>query len=214
MPSVAVGDVFTTSKWNDNLRDNLNKLLDTGHRTLTVAQFAALTGPEGTKGVVAGDEVYLEVDGTNGVLWHFVYESTETTYKWRFIGGPPLTAEVTTDETTTSTSYAALTTAGPAVALPRAGDYDVTVETLCDVATSAALMSMSYDIGGTGAVDADRAAGQTDSAGGNFIYARRRRRKQALTTVTLTSKYKTGAGTAHFSARLMTVEPVRIRHDA
>lgn len=97
--------------WNSYIRDNLNKLLERGHRVLTVAQFAALSSPEGTKGVVAPDEVYLEADSANGVLWHLAYESGETTYKWRFLGGPPMWVSAT---------------AMPLDAtLPRAGDYDV-----------------------------------------------------------------------------------------
>src|SRR4051812_28535348 len=102
MPTKSAGDVLTSSLWNSYLRDNLNKLLNQGHRVLTVAQFTALTGLEGTKGTVAPDEVYLEVDSTNGIQWHLAYESGETTYKWRCIGGPPMYSEIVTSESTSS----------------------------------------------------------------------------------------------------------------
>jgi hypothetical protein len=128
VPTKNSGDVFTSTLWNSYLRDNINKLLDRGHRVLTVAQFAALVSPEGTKGTLAPDEVYLEVDSTNGIQWHLAYESGETTYKWRYIGGPPMVSEVTTAEATSATTYVALTTAGPSVAIPRSGDYDVHLE--------------------------------------------------------------------------------------
>jgi hypothetical protein len=35
---------------------------------------------------------------SNGTAWHFRYNSGETTYKWEFIGGPPVRVEVLTDE--------------------------------------------------------------------------------------------------------------------
>lgn len=111
VPDKAAGDIFSESMWDLYIKENINKLLDRGHRVLTVAQFAALASPEGTKGTVAPDEVYLEVDSANGVLWHLAYESGEATYKWRFLGGPPL---------------AAFGAGLPIdVTLPRAGDYDV-----------------------------------------------------------------------------------------
>lgn len=214
VPTKNPGDVLTSSLWNSYLRDNINKLLDRGHRVLTVAQFAALVSPEGTKGTVAPDEVYLEVDATNGVLWHLEYESGETTFKWRFIGGPAMFSEVTTSETTLSTTFAALTTAGPSVALPRAGDYDVMIGFCSDTnAVTAGVGRMSYDIGGTGAVDADSARAQFQ--GGSLPHSvARPRRKAGLTTVTLTSKYRVTAGTQGFADRWMNVRPVRIRHDA
>lgn len=201
------GDVLTSTLWNTQLKQNLDKLLNAGHRTLTVAQFAALTSPEGTKGVVAGDEVYLEVDATNGVIWHLVYESTETTYKWRFLGGPALYSEVVATEVTGGTVYQALTTAGPSIPLPRAGDYDVNVG--AGAFGVAASSFMSYDIGGTAAVDADGyfvnpGAGNLASSGS------RPRRKTALTAVTLTAKYKSAVTGQSFLNRWMQVTPARL----
>jgi hypothetical protein len=212
VPTKSPGDVLTSSLWNSYVRDNINKLLDRGHRVLTVAQFGALTGLEGTKGSVAPDEVYLEVDATNGIQWHLAYESGETTYKWRFLGGPPMYSEVATSETTASTSYVALATAGPSVTLPRSGDYDVGTGFTGDN-TTAGTQSMSYDIGGTAAVDADRAVEGADNAA-HINSVMKRRRKTGLTPVTLTSKYKTTANTGRFEGRSMSVTPVRIRHDA
>lgn len=222
VPDKASGDIFTEAMWDSYIRDNINKLLDRGHRVLTVAQFTALTSPEGTKGSVSPDEAYVEVDSTNGVLWHFAYESGEATYKWRFLGGPPLYSYVATAETTTSGTYAALTTAGPSIALPRAGDYDVShgCQTTKSGGTSNdSACRMSYDIGGTGAVDTDCVVAefsQFDTAARVLEATPSRfKRKTALTSVTLTAKYKSEAGdTAMFSERWMKVTPVRVRHDA
>ena len=202
----AAGDLLTTTLWNTYVVANGNKLLYQAHRKVTVAQFAALTGIED------GDEVYLEVDATNGIEWHLVYRSAEATYKWRFLGGPPMSAEVATDETTASTAFAALATAGPSIGLPRAGDYEITVQSAQAGAADSGT-SHSYDIGVTGAVDAD--AAQANIATLNFYGTPSHgRRKAGLTAVSLVSKYKTSSGAAHFQGRCMTARPVRLRHDA
>ena len=203
----AAGDLLTTTLWNTYVVANINKLLNQAHRKVTVAQFAALTGIED------GDEVYLEVDSTNGIEWHLVYRTAEATYKWRFLGGPPMQAEVLTEEPTASATYAALATAGPSIAIPRAGDYDVELGSRATGVTSAMVMSHSYDIGAVGAVDADATVGVADAVNRSF-YGRRFRRKAGLTAVSLVSKYKASANTGYWNNRSIVVLPVRIRHDA
>lgn len=215
VPTKNPGDVFTSSTWNSYVRDNINKLLNRGHRVLTVAQFAALTGLEGTKGTVAPDEVYVEVDATNGIQWHFAYESGEVTYKWRFLGGPALFSEVTTAESNSSTTYAALATAGPSVALPRSGDYDVTLASRPGTQFGSQNIFHSYDIGATAAADADAVWGGTTSGDAWGPHMTRRRRKTGLGSVTLTSKYRSAVANAiTWENRSMSVKPVRVRHDA
>ena len=197
------GDVLTSAGYNAQIKDNINKLLNQGHRVLTVAQFAALTGIED------GDEAYIEVDSTNGIEWHVRYLSAEPTYKWRFLGGRPLYSEVLASEATTSTTYVALTTGGPSLGVPRVGDYDVTIgSTISEQGIVGAFHS--YDIGGTGAVDADAVYGQSSGATGAASSVRTRR-KAALTVVTLTSKYRaTSAVNCLFASRWMAVVPVRL----
>ena len=69
---------------------------------------------------------------------------------------------------------------------------------------------MSYDIGATGAVDADYFAIIMQAA--NYaVTSRRSRRKTGLAASTaLVSKYKTSAGAAHFLNRTMIVMPVKV----
>lgn len=201
--------------WNTYLRDNINKLLDRGHRVLTVAQFSALTGLEGTKGTVAPDEVYLEVDATNGKEWHLAFESGEVTYKWRKIGGPALFSEVTTSEATASTAFAALATAGPSVALPRSGDYKVRIGFSGGTGGTLQVERMSYDIGGTGASDNDAAKTLTSTGTAGEYSVGRPREKTGLGSVTLTAKYRqSAANSAPFAERWMEVDANRLRHDA
>ena len=156
---------------------------------------------------VDGDIHVYPADTTNGVMWQFMYRTAPN--DWEFIGGSPLYAEVVTSESTTSTTYAALATAGPSIALPFVGDW--IVETGAGIAsnTDNSVGYMSYDIGGTAAVDADAFFAQR---GTGLIYAHnmRRRRKTGLTAVTLTAKYKVVvASTQTFVNRWMSVTPVR-----
>jgi Repeat of unknown function (DUF5907) len=59
-----------------------------------------------------------------GGYWMFIYDSTEATYKWKFVGGPPMRANVAADETFVDDStYRDCATPGPIVTLPHDGDY-------------------------------------------------------------------------------------------
>lgn len=142
--------------------------------------------------------------------WQFMYNAgSASALKWEFIGGGALTSVVATSESTSSTTYAALTTAGPSVALPFAGDYEIIIG--CTASNSASGSSdcvMSYDIGATGAVDADAVK---SVAGTSTVTMERTAIKTGLTAVTLTAKYKTvTGGTATFANRYISVRPVRV----
>lgn len=156
-------------------------------------------------------QIYIyAADATNGVYWRFVYQGTY----WAFVGGPPLYAIVTADEGTTSTSYTNLSTSGPALTLPFAGDFDVEIG--ADTYINAVLNSafMSYAIGSTTASDSDGILMSTNNGGtvvfNDNITNSRRKRQTGLSAVTLTAKYKiTNSGTANFQNRWMAVWPVK-----
>lgn len=161
-----------------------------------------------------GQEAILVDSTTNPTYqWRFRYNAgSSNTDKWEFVGGASLQAEVVTAETTTSSTYAALATAGPSVTLPRAGVYDVEVGCDYGSATDLDTAFMSYDIGGTGAVDADATSMINSSTvatrRGSFF---RQRRKSGLTAVALTAKYKSvNSNTNTFANRLISVTPVRV----
>ena len=158
-----------------------------------------------------GDEIIL-VDSTTAptYAWHLHYISAKSSNKWQFVGGSPIISEVTASESTASLSYTALTTAGPSVALPVAGDYIITIG-FQGVASAANVGGyMSYDIGGTGAVDAD---GNHEKTTGSLItHVLRTYKKTGLTAVTLTAKYKNvdTAGTFTFAYRVLSVLPIAL----
>lgn len=158
-----------------------------------------------------GDEIIL-VDSTSAptYAWHLRYISAKASNKWQFIGGSSLYAEVAASASLASTAYTALASAGPTVTLPIAGDYMVEngFESL-GVASSPTVF-MSYDIGGTGAVDADsvNAGGVTS---GLRTSGSRSRFKAGLTAVALTSKYRgSTASSITLEKRWLRVTPVAI----
>lgn len=162
-----------------------------------------------------GNIFIYTADAVNRIRWAFVYNSSGTTYKWEFIGGPPLSSEVATRESTASGSYTALATAGPSVVLPFAGDYTIAVECGADNNTNGGASMMSFDIGGTGAVDADMASlaigTGANTGSGAGVNVRRTKTKTGLTAVTLTAKYRAGgASTAGFQNRRIDVLPIRV----
>ena len=69
--------------------------------------------------------------------------------------------------------------------------------------------SVSYDIGGSAAVDADRIQFISASSG-YYATLALTAIKTGLTAVALTSKYKVNAGTGTFERRWMSVTPVRL----
>ena len=148
--------------------------------------------------------------GTSGIRWQFVYDTTDgTTYPWLFIGGPPLTARVNTDESTSSGMYDALATAGPSVTVPLAGDYIVRGNSN-SYNSGVATNLHSYDIGGTGAVTQD--AGQVAIAAANYsaMLPFENIHTGIAASTAFVSKYATTAGTANFRYRWLSVTPVRV----
>lgn len=161
-----------------------------------------------------GDEVYVLVDPEYGRVWRFRYRDGVTSpYRWESVGAQtPLYSEVQTQQTTTSTSYTALATAGPSVTLPFPGDWLVSIGGNIQAAAGSGNMSavMSYDIGSTAASDSDSCSvyGPNPTEAG----VTRTRMKLATPAVSLVAKYKvgTGSGTAYFAHRWMTATPIRI----
>jgi hypothetical protein len=158
-----------------------------------------------------GKETIL-VDSTSAPTYHWRLRYNSTTAKWHYIGGTPAFSQVLTAELCSSTTYVALTTAGPSFALPVAGDYIVEIGTQAVYVGGAFDFAyMSYDIGGTGAVDADAIGKFSPTITGAVGALAKAKLKTGLTAVTLTAKYKTtGTQTLNFFDRWMRVTPVKI----
>ncbi len=203
VPDKANGDVFTEAMWDTYIKDNLNKLMLTMHRQVTVAQFLALTG------VSLADEAYVIVDDTNGIVWHLRYNLATT--DWRFLGGAPLYSEVLTDETSSSSGYQDLGTVGPSITVPLDGDYDIEVaDTGYDTVNNGQNLVTALKMGATATADADSFS-NTGAAASPGIGASRRYRKTSVTASTvLKVQYKRANATSHWANRTIQIRPARI----
>lgn len=163
-----------------------------------------------------GDEIRYLAGSDNGFIWHFRYRaSAPSDYRWEFIGGSPISDEVATSETRSANTYGDLSTAGPTITVPFAGDYDVTIEAYMESQSAAGVLAeghMSYDISGGGASDDDRVrfnAGATQYEGAHVC---RTKRKTGLSAGdVLTAKYRgDGTHSMAFVYRRMSVVPIRV----
>lgn len=160
-----------------------------------------------------GQEVYYGADPTNGVIWHLRYRSAASgSYKWEYIGGPPMTAEVLTLESTTSTTFTTLSTAGPTITTPLAGDYVVTIGATANNNSSNAGALMSYAIGGTSASTDDAIETYNNSAASDTgCYFRTRRKTGLAASTALAARYAANVGgNASFWRRSMSITPIRV----
>lgn len=203
-----------------------DNLILTRHDGVTI-NAGSVRGPVGPAGgdsptrVVAlpgapfdGQEIYFVADDVKGILWRFKYHAASVSaYKWEFVGGSSFYDEVETVESTNSLAFTSLTTAGPSITLPLAGEYDIQTgfNGFNDAAGGDAIMS--YAIGATAAVDADRIESYSGSASSvQGSVGRNRRKIIAASAQAIVSKYRRGGGggNATFEKRWMRITPVRV----
>jgi hypothetical protein len=157
-----------------------------------------------------GDRCVFIADEANGIFWNLIYDG-EGEYPWKKIGGPPLFAEVETQEGTKSTSYANLATTGPSITAPLAGDYMVGIGAyILSEEASTGAYRMSYAIGGTAASDNDAIVGVRGSGEGHASVARTKRQAGLAASTVFLAKYKVSGGKGGFRGRWMTIDPIRV----
>lgn len=115
-------------------------------------------------------------------------------------------ASVDAAETTASATFTDLATVGPSLTIPESGIYIVTVGAFMRSNTVGATSQMSFNVGSTGALDADSA--RFDTAVANLGVNACAARKKTLTQGTvLLAKYKSG-GTGLFVFRWLKYERI------
>lgn len=165
-----------------------------------------------------GDQYWLTLpssyDPVSGkaVRWLVCYNSAAAVWD---VSGRPLAATVATRETPASTgSYIDLTTVGPSLTVPRPGLYLIGLAWLGDggdLGNGSSSAAMGVSIAGAGASDAEallltiKAASPTPQASGERRFA-----KTLAAGNTLVAKYKAGATSNGFQARMMTLYPLNI----
>lgn len=117
-----------------------------------------------------GQEVYFAT-GQNGVIWHLRYDSNTTgSYEWTFVGGNPMSATLTSNwGTTSSTTFVTQGSAAvdlPAITTPLAGDYRITISAASWSHTGGIYLGyLAVKIGGAATSDYDGCFGRMDSGG-------------------------------------------------
>lgn len=163
---------------------------------------------------VDGQTVVYAADATNGVMWTLRYRAaSSSSYKWECIGGTALTASVATAQGTTSGTYTDLSTAGPTITLPLAGDYDIGIAAAMSSTTTGYGGNVSFSVSGGAASSAADADGMLMlDANANIAESSSTvTRKTGLTAAAVTMRYRmTVGGTATFSNRKLSITPVRV----
>lgn len=152
-----------------------------------------------------------------GVYWMFVYDNSETTYKWKFIGGAPAFAYVAAFESTASTTYVALTTAGPSITVPRAGIYTLEYGAAILTPGGASLAHTAYaslDLGGTAANDNWAAWYDIGTTGavGYIISVEAMYQPTLAASDAIVMKYRSfsASATAQFGHRFLKITPTKV----
>lgn len=162
-----------------------------------------------------GEEIRFQTAAmaADGIVWTLRYRAgSASTYKWEFVGGAPLAAEVEGTGARTSAVYGDCSdVVGPAVTPPLAGEYLVEIEMQQVPNAAQGGGWMSYAIGASAAVDADNVRGWAFAA--NFDTMQGRRKKKTLTAgQALVAKYAMQAPSTSttFGRRRLAVQPVRV----
>jgi hypothetical protein len=146
--------------------------------------------------------------------WRFRYNAgSSSAYKWEFIGGAPASSSADPLEATTSQTYVVLTTPGPSITLPRAGDYLISISADMAAAPNNDTARASFDIGATVANDNDSLTFNNSSSAvmGSTVFCSRIMARTGLPAVALVMKYRTIAGgSCQFRRRSMSVWPIRV----
>lgn len=171
-----------------------------------------------------GQEVFLRVDqaGTYGgpYLWHCRYSaSLSGTSKWEVLAGPALRIEGiggrfwTTQEATQSTTYTTLATAGPTIAVPVAGVYEMEGKATASAGAAGTLAGILMAVSGEGVPtwqSADAAIVPTADGYGGTIFGRRTRAIATGLSVSLLYASSNASYQARFYDRALYLRPVRI----
>lgn len=164
-----------------------------------------------------GQEVYFQTTAmaTAGIVWHLRYRAAASgSYKWEFLGGPPLAHEIVTSEVLQANSSAAFgdaVTVGPLVAVPLAGEFDYVFGGKFHGDNGGAAFNIGIQLG-SAVADGTTSSGADSSLVGNWTFsltnAIRRTRAQAETATV--KYYRAGITNPAVMNRWLRVTPVRV----
>lgn len=185
----------------------------TSELLMPVATVTALPVATAGSPILDGQEIYYVADATNGIVWHLKFRAASASaYKWEFVGGAMLMHDLqaTGTETTGSTGYTDITTTGPTLTAPLAGDYmiDYGMQYFTDTAFAGNFSALWL---GTASVVANSSCGGTPSNANEVHSAARSRSLFGLAaSQEVRMRYLVTAGTGSFSKRWMRMTPIRV----
>jgi hypothetical protein len=163
-----------------------------------------------------GDEYIYVADATLGVVWHFKYRSASaSSYKWEFVGGPPMSNEINNAaypgasevRAGSSPTYGNLTTTGPSVTLPLAGDYTFDFGAIGNQGGAGDGL-MSFAIGAAAATDAESLFMNGAGYGSRTKFVTR---NVPSASSAIVCKYRnTDTGATDYRGRWLKITPVRV----
>jgi len=164
-----------------------------------------------------------EVDFTDSLttptfVWRLRYVAAAPTNKWKFVGGAGLLARIATQEGTSSQSYVDLTTVGPSLTAPLAGEYEVNVMAQHWITAEAATqVRVAAKFGAAATSDADGAhlaqrTGAVSIAEAEPIIGLPFRKTIAAAGTLVKVQYRrdTAPGTVWYSDRAITMIPIAV----
>jgi hypothetical protein len=158
-----------------------------------------------------GDRWIFPADSTNGVMWEFRFRAAAGTYPWEFVGGAPLSQQIATSESTaTQNTWLDLTTDGPKITVPRAGDYHAQFASQCSHNAANSIIVTGPAIGTNPSAFYAHSIGNPTAGPAPSVSGRDQFLGVASGAVIRLRYYNATAGTANWSYRQIAVTPVRV----
>ena len=152
---------------------------------------------------IDGDEWVFPADAAAGVQWRFRYRAASASaYKWEFVGGASLVAQVYTEESTAAPGPVDLATVGPSLVPPRNGDYLFLWSWFWYASGTSGVATVTVPLVGP-------IATALTSRGGASV-SRFQGAVSGSTTYKLQYGYSGSGGAAAFAYRCGTLTPVRV----
>lgn len=210
---------FTVKDWKDGTILDAVGLEDMETRLSSYTDTSGTAWPRGTSlpsSPADGDEYFYVADATLGTIWHFKYRTASaSTYKWEFVGGSPLTHEINNAaypgtaeiRAGSNPTYGDVTTVGPTVTCPLAGDYNFILGMVGNQATPGDGL-MSIAIGAAAAADSES---MFINGTGYGVREKFIRRNVPSASSAIVCKYRnTSTGGTDYRGRWLIATPVRV----
>ncbi len=141
-------------------------------------------------------QVLYQADLTNSVYWLLVYlANSPSIYKWNYLGGSGMRAvNAGASMTTSSATFVDLSTTGPSITVPRAGDYRVWWLFNGTHSAVGGFGVMAIKNGAAATADAHGVIGQAGGAGYNWSTDGSEEITVAAAGTVLLAQYRTGSG--------------------